>query len=154
MKGRKHKTSSHKWLRGVVYGLVAIVLICAGFLVFHKSSPQTHVTLSVPTPAPVAFVDSASANFVISSNMPDVNNNRTLSAIQPMIVSYNWNNRQNDIPNERDDRRKSAVFAVFIHQSADPVELLFGEVACIQIRPDEILRLSCGLTGCLRDERW
>lgn len=88
MKGRKQRKSSRKWLRNLVYAIVAIAVVCVGFVVFYGTKPKTRVSVSLPAPAPVAFVDSN--NYAISSNMPDVNNNRTLTAIQPLIVSYDW----------------------------------------------------------------
>ena len=90
MKGRKQKPSSRKWLRGIVLGLIAIVAICACFLLFHDSSKKTRLMLTVPTPTPTAFLDSNSANFMMSSSTPEVNNNRTLTSVQPLIISYNW----------------------------------------------------------------
>ena len=90
MKGRKQKPSSHKWLRGIILGLIAIVAICGCFLLFHDSSTKTRLMLTVPTPTPTAFLDSNSANFMMSSSTPEVNNNRTLTSVQPLIISYNW----------------------------------------------------------------
>ncbi len=90
MKGRNQHKSSHKWLRGIIFGLVAIVVICAGISLFHKSGKQTQVTLIAPAPVPTAFMDTNSTNFLANSSVPEVNNNRTISAIQPLLVSYNW----------------------------------------------------------------
>ena len=90
MQEKIQRKSSRKWLRNIVYAAVAIVLVCAVFLLFRGATQKTHVSLSSPTPVPISFTDSNSANYAISSNMPDVNNNRTLTPIQPLIVSYNW----------------------------------------------------------------
>lgn len=90
MKGRKQKPSSHKWLRGLVLGLIAIAAICVCFLLFHSSAKKTRLLLTVPTPVPTAFLDSNSANFMMSSSVPEVNNNRNITAVQPLVISYNW----------------------------------------------------------------
>ena len=90
MKGRKQKKSSRKWLRFVLYCAVAVILFCAGCALVYKSTNKTKVTLSVPTPAPTTFLDSNSASFMNSSHIPDVNNNRGISTISPMFVSYRW----------------------------------------------------------------
>lgn len=56
----------------------------------RSTSNTTTVTLSADTPAPQAFADTNIANFIASDDAPDVNNNRKISDIQPLIVSYNW----------------------------------------------------------------
>ena len=78
------------WWHRTIYALIAIVAIIVGVMLFHTSSNKTIVALSVPTPSQVNFVDSNTSNFIISSNIPDINNNRSLTPIQPMIISYNW----------------------------------------------------------------
>lgn len=88
MKGKRQKKSSRKWLRRVVYAIIAIAVVFAGVLIFGKTAKKTNISLNIPTPAPITFIDSD--NYVMSANMPDVNNNRTLSNIQPLVVSYNW----------------------------------------------------------------
>ena len=90
MKGRKQKSSSRKWLR--VLGIVAgtVIVICACLALFIGAPKKTRVSLAAPTPTPTAFLDSNNVNFVTTSGLPDANNNRTLSAIQPMVISYNW----------------------------------------------------------------
>ena len=90
MKGRKQTKTSRKWLRIVVCCIVAAVVFVAGFFIFHQSHPKTRFALTVPKSVPTAFLDSNSANFMMSSGMPEVNNNRTLSPINPLVVSYNW----------------------------------------------------------------
>ncbi|MBP5707951.1 MAG: hypothetical protein J6W79_03075, partial [Alphaproteobacteria bacterium] len=90
MKGRKQTKTSRKWLRIVICCIVAAVVFVAGFFIFHQSHPKTRFALTVPKSVPTAFLDSNSANFMMSSGMPEVNNNRTLSPINPLVVSYNW----------------------------------------------------------------
>ncbi|MBO4626020.1 MAG: alpha-2-macroglobulin family protein [Alphaproteobacteria bacterium] len=90
MKGRKQKKSSRKWLRYVAYSIVALVVLGVGFLLFGHIGNKTKIALAVSVPAPASFVDSNSASFITSSHMPEVNNNRTLTAPETMTVSYNW----------------------------------------------------------------
>ncbi|MBR4475652.1 MAG: alpha-2-macroglobulin family protein [Alphaproteobacteria bacterium] len=90
MKGRKQKTSSRKWLRvlGIIAG--AVIVICACLAFFIGTPNKTRVSLTVPAPAPTAFLDSNTVNFVTATGLPDPNNNRTISTVQPMVISYNW----------------------------------------------------------------
>ena len=90
MKGRKHKSSSHRWSRifGAIF--VAVAVVCVAVLLFIKVPNKTRVSLTVPAPTPTAFLDSNTVNFVTTSGLPDANNNRSISAIQPMVISYNW----------------------------------------------------------------
>ena len=90
MKGRKQKKSSRKWLRIAVCCAVTVILCGVLFAFTHKSSNRTKMSLSVSAPTPTTFVDSNSASFITSSHMPDVNNNRGMTDISPVIVSYNW----------------------------------------------------------------
>jgi len=90
VKGRKQKTSSRKWLRvlGIITG--AVIVICACLALFVGTPNKTRVSLIVPAPAPTAFLDSNNVNFTTVNGLPDANNNRTISAVQPMVISYNW----------------------------------------------------------------
>ena len=90
MKGKRQKTSSRIWLRALVGVLVTIVVIGAVLLLFGKPGVKTRTTLNATSVAPTAFLDSNSTNFITASNIPDVNNNRSLTDIQPVIVSYSW----------------------------------------------------------------
>ncbi|MBO7642631.1 MAG: alpha-2-macroglobulin family protein [Alphaproteobacteria bacterium] len=90
MKGRKQTKTPRKWSRIVVCCIFTAVIFVVGFFILNQSQPKTRFALTVPKTVPTAFLDSNSANFMMSSGMPEVNNNRTLSPINPLVISYNW----------------------------------------------------------------
>ncbi len=89
MKGKKKANFRHKWR--VVFGIICACIVCTAlFTVFHRTQPDTVVTLNVLPPQPTTFTDDNMVNWTVNSATPDVNNNRTLNDINPLFISYSW----------------------------------------------------------------
>lgn len=83
------KTSIWKKLS---YGLVLIVALIGAILLLPKPKDDAIATFSISkiTPQQTQFADSATVSYSIGSNLPDINNNRVITNIEPAIVYYNW----------------------------------------------------------------
>ncbi len=69
---------------------IAIIVGASAYIALHHGDDATttmHTTFNTPTA--VTFTDTNNVMFT-SDNMPDVNNARTLSHIQQLVISYNW----------------------------------------------------------------
>ncbi len=78
-----------------IWAAAAALIIAAGFgtLAFfagNRTSDTPHLKLSVNTPQAIGFTDSTSTVLIQGTNVPDVNNNRRLSSITPLVISYEW----------------------------------------------------------------
>ena len=89
MKGRKQARFWHKWraIFGVFVAVIAIIVIAVTFM---ESRNKTIVSLVISEPSQTAFTDDNYADLANNSGMPDINNNRNLNDVQPLLISYNW----------------------------------------------------------------
>lgn len=88
-KNPKHKLFSVRKI-ALVAGAIAIIVGVVGVIALRRgddAATKMHTTFNTPTAA--TFTDSGNVMFT-SDNIPDVNNARTLSHIQPLVISYNW----------------------------------------------------------------
>lgn len=67
----------------LIAGIVGVIALRRG----NDAATKMHTTFNTPTAA--TFTDTNNVMFT-SDNIPDVNNARTLSHIQPLVISYNW----------------------------------------------------------------
>ncbi len=89
MKGKKHTDFRHKWR--IIFGFIGALVICAAlFFVFRGMRPETVFTMNVITPQPTTFTDDDTIAWTTNSSVPDVNNNRVLTNIDPLFISYLW----------------------------------------------------------------
>ena len=89
LKKKKLSYFLRKWR--IVLGICGIIVITGLlFIGIWRHDTQTHVSLFVATPNPTAFTDNNTVDFTTNSNLPDVNNNRTLDGVQSLILSYHW----------------------------------------------------------------
>lgn len=88
----KGKKKAHFWkpLRVITLIFVTIIAFCALFLFFGGNTHKTAVFLNVNNPEPTVFVDNNTVDFTTGANVPDINNNRTIGDVQPLLVSYDW----------------------------------------------------------------
>ena len=83
----------HKWRRIVIATAVAIVAAIGGIVLWRavargsENITVMHVSVSDVTAA--KFTDDNTVLFG-ANNVPTVNNNRAVSSIVPLIISYNW----------------------------------------------------------------
>lgn len=71
--------------------VIVIAATMAAWLFFATPAKDaTELKIQTNQPAPTQFTDDNSMLFTASDNIPDVNNNRDLTEIQPLIVSYEW----------------------------------------------------------------
>ena len=89
MKGKKQ---SYFWrkMRIIMGVLLALCLIGIALFFFINHTKKTRVSLQVSTPTQITFTDDNFVDFTGNSGTPDINNNRTLSDVQPLVVSYKW----------------------------------------------------------------
>ncbi len=88
---RKLQNKRFGILAWILTGIIAIGAIggTAIALRAHNSDHnETVLKLTVNQPGVTEFTDDNTTSF--SGNIPDANNNRELSSIQPLIVSYDW----------------------------------------------------------------
>ena len=89
MKGKKQSCFWRKWrIALVLLGVICVVGTTA--LLFTNRIKKTVVSLSVSAPTQVTFIDDNFVDFTNNSGTPDINNNRTLADVQPLVVSYKW----------------------------------------------------------------
>lgn len=87
--------SAHRrkiWLAAIITAL-GLAAIIAGVAIWraHRVSPDTPVfTLTASSIEPQKFTDTNVANFISSESVPDINNNRELSAVPALYVNYEW----------------------------------------------------------------
>lgn len=83
----------HKWHRIVIAAMVAIVATIGGIMfwrvIAHGSENITVMRVSVSDVTAATFTDDNTVLFG-ANNVPTVNNNRAVSSIVPLIISYNW----------------------------------------------------------------
>ena len=89
MKGKKQSRFGRK-LRVILGILCAALVVVTLFFVFKNHKQTTRVSLYTSAPAQTSFTDDNFVDFTNNSGTPDINNNRTLNDVQPLIVSYNW----------------------------------------------------------------
>ncbi len=88
-KNPKHKLFSVRKIAlvvcafAVIAGIVGVIALRRG----NDAATKMHTTFNTPTAA--TFTDTNNVMFT-SDNIPEVNNARTLSHIQPLVISYNW----------------------------------------------------------------
>lgn len=84
---------SRKWRRIIIAVVAAFITVTAGAVLWravsHKSANTTVMHASVPEISAVRFTDDGTVLFG-ANDIPTVNNNRTMSEIMPLTISYNW----------------------------------------------------------------
>ena len=89
LKGKKQSRFGRK-LRVSLGILCAALVVVTLFFVFKNPKQTTRVSVYTSAPAQTSFTDDNFVDFTNNSGTPDINNNRTLNDVQPLIVSYNW----------------------------------------------------------------
>ena len=83
----------HKWRRIVIATAVAIVAAIGGVVLWRViargSENITVMHVSVPDVTAAKFSDDNTVLFG-ANDIPTVNNNRAMSSIMPLTISYNW----------------------------------------------------------------
>ena len=89
MKGKKQ---SHFWrrLRIVLGVLGAILVVGIAVLLFIGHGKTTKVSLDATIPTQVTFADDNFVDFTNNLSTPDINNNRLLTDVNPLVISYRW----------------------------------------------------------------
>ena len=83
------KTFIHRYMWWILAGVA--VIFGTIFLFVQSHNPNiTHVKTVVSTPTTQSFQDTNNAVLLSSNDIPDINNNRTLSDISPITISYDW----------------------------------------------------------------
>lgn len=87
-----NKTRTLKLRRWILSGTVITLALIAGAFVFtgNHDTNVTRLSLSVPAPVPTEFTDSNTTIAVDGTNVPDVNNTRTITSIAPLNISFDW----------------------------------------------------------------
>lgn len=89
MKGKKQTVFRHRWR--IVFGFIGAIIICVAlFFIFHGVRPDTVFNMDVVPPQPTTFTDDDTVAWTTNGSYPDVNNNRTLTNINPLFISYSW----------------------------------------------------------------
>ena len=89
MKGKKQPRFWRK--SRIMLGVVgAILVIGATVLLFIGHSKMTKMSLDATIPTQTTFTDDNFVDFTNNLNTPDINNNRILSDVSPLIISYHW----------------------------------------------------------------
>ena len=88
----KPKTS---WLRRHFWRIFAFFCILGtiGYTIFlHNTNSEniTHVNLKTDSPTAQIFQDTNNMLFTSDTDIPDINNNRTLGRVSPISISYEW----------------------------------------------------------------
>ena len=87
------KTKMHVWKK-IAIGTACLFLVALGVLIWWRATMTApdKTVLNVQTNNPIAmtFADDNAMSFVSDNNIPDVNNSRELSPIQPLVISYDW----------------------------------------------------------------
>lgn len=93
---RKQKNKTNKsWFRRHFWHILllisAIGVVCTPIFWHNKHDENiTRVNLDINPPTIQSFEDTNNTVFTSDTDIPDVNNNRTLGAISPITISYNW----------------------------------------------------------------
>ena len=89
MKGKKQPRFWRK--SRIVLGIVgAILVIGAAVLLFIGHSKMTKMSLDATIPTQTTFTDDNFVDFTNNLSTPDINNNRSLSDVSPLVISYHW----------------------------------------------------------------
>ncbi len=83
------KTFIHRYMWWILAG-VAVIFGTVILLIRSNNPNITHVKTVVSTPTTQSFQDTNNAVLLSSNDIPDINNNRTLSDISPITISYDW----------------------------------------------------------------
>lgn len=91
-KETSHWFNRHKKIIAFSLGALFIITILALIFVNIFSNDANKTVMSIETNSPVAaqFTDNNITIFSSYDNLPDVNNNRILSPIEDLVISYNW----------------------------------------------------------------
>ena len=96
----KQKTTSKKSISFaerigmILRGALFCALVLGGVLIGYGATRSRGANLfDMELTAPVSqrFSYSTQTNFVMSNGIPDINNNRKLESIDPLLISYHWN---------------------------------------------------------------
>ncbi|MDE6250359.1 MAG: hypothetical protein K2M34_01855 [Alphaproteobacteria bacterium] len=79
-------------LQAIIFTSFSLIALAVLLWIFipHNNSKIMRVTLDAPTPVSMHFTDDASAAFLSSDNVPDINNNRQISSIDTLDIYYRW----------------------------------------------------------------